>query len=329
MRSILLIIFRLIFLVQVLPTPAQAQDIKGASAKCVQFGFKENTKDHTECVKQVLQSAGSKMTPQSTSPLKPNVAQSQLQTEEEYWKYVNKIDNKEAFQAYVNKYPMGRYVELARAQLIRLSGSVDQQRRDTEALEKERANREDAQRQASEEVAKRATVEAALQRQRLATEAAQKQASDEIKKRLDAEAALERARVAKDFSQRQAPSSSSQTPTSVSGPSQMTYCVSTNRYYMGDSKLCPGAVTDQYQAPSSSSQTPTSVSGPSQMTYCVSTNRYYMGDSKLCPGAATDQYQATSNSSQTPTSVSGPSQMTYCASTNRYYMGDSKLCPGN
>jgi formylglycine-generating enzyme required for sulfatase activity len=98
--------------------PAYAQDVKGASAKCAQYGFKENTKDHAACVKQVLQSSGAKNLPKPNSV--PNAVQSDSVREDKFWETAIAIGNKEAIEAYLKGYPSGKYVGLANAQLLRL-----------------------------------------------------------------------------------------------------------------------------------------------------------------------------------------------------------------
>jgi tetratricopeptide (TPR) repeat protein len=104
-----------------LATLCPAQEIENASKKCVELGFTEKTKNHDECVKQYLRSVRSKSAGAPTAPAKPNSAvDPQLlkdrKIEDEYWAYTQKIDNWEAFQAYLDKYPKGRYIDIARTQ---------------------------------------------------------------------------------------------------------------------------------------------------------------------------------------------------------------------
>ena len=56
----------LVFSVLVVPLgPAQAQATETARKKCVEFGFKSNTTQHAECVRQFLQSTGAGNSPNS------------------------------------------------------------------------------------------------------------------------------------------------------------------------------------------------------------------------------------------------------------------------
>ena len=103
----------------------QAQDTTGARARCVQFGFKENTKDHEECVKQFLQASGSKQVLKPSSPTKPAAASltptvAEVQKEDKYWSDAKMIGNRAAFEAYLKLYPNGSYAELARAKVTQL-----------------------------------------------------------------------------------------------------------------------------------------------------------------------------------------------------------------
>lgn len=116
-RNIVIILF-----LALLRMPICAQDTNLVRMKCTQFGFKENTKDHDECIKQFLKASRSKVTTKPDAPIKPNAAPAspvftEAQLEEEYWRNIKKIDNKESYEAYLNKYPIGRFANLARAQL--------------------------------------------------------------------------------------------------------------------------------------------------------------------------------------------------------------------
>jgi hypothetical protein len=106
-----------------LAIPSYAQDVKGASAKCTEFGFKENTKSHEECVKQFLNSMGSAKTAPVKKPIStpPESASTDDQKEDDYWKEAKSVGNKEAFEAYLKFYPRGRYVGLANARITQLN----------------------------------------------------------------------------------------------------------------------------------------------------------------------------------------------------------------
>jgi formylglycine-generating enzyme required for sulfatase activity len=112
-----------------------AEDSVSANKKCVDFGFKQNTKDFDGCVKQVLQSSGSlKPVTKTVSPQ----ATSQSQLDEKFWDGAMAAGNKEGFQAYLNNYPKGRYAELARANLVRLNnGQNSQQNIPTEVAKRQ------------------------------------------------------------------------------------------------------------------------------------------------------------------------------------------------
>ena len=51
--------------------PGQAQDSSAASKKCVEFGFKPNTRAHAECVRQWLLASGAAKTPNKPTPSAP------------------------------------------------------------------------------------------------------------------------------------------------------------------------------------------------------------------------------------------------------------------
>ena len=193
MRRIVLVIFKVLAMsaaIFTLVAETHAESVGLANKSCIDFGFKQNTKDYDECVKQVLQSSGS-----SKPAAKPVVTQAptQSQLDEKFWDGALAAGNKEGFQAYLNSYPKGRYAELARANLLRLNeASKEQQRIAFEALEKERAANEASQKLAAE----------ALENERTAKEAAQKLAIEEARKRAVAEAALEKQRLVAEAIQR-------------------------------------------------------------------------------------------------------------------------------
>jgi formylglycine-generating enzyme required for sulfatase activity len=150
---------------------AHAQDADTARKKCVDFGFQPNTNQHAECVKQFLQSSGGTKAPPKAGKI---VAQpmNSTQLEEKFWDAAMSIGNRAAFEGYLQTYPKGRYVALARAGLERLSDTVAAQ---------QQALQEAAEKLATE----RAVFEAEqkLARERLAAEAAQKAAAAEAARR--------------------------------------------------------------------------------------------------------------------------------------------------
>ena len=50
---------------------------------------------------------------------RPSNMISDAQREDKYWSDVKAVGNKEAFEAYINAYPRGRYVNLAKANISR------------------------------------------------------------------------------------------------------------------------------------------------------------------------------------------------------------------
>ncbi|MEI7495493.1 MAG: hypothetical protein WCK66_04435, partial [Betaproteobacteria bacterium] len=117
----------LLVVVWSIPLLAQTRDSDVARAKCVEFGFKERTPSHDQCVKQFLQSTGSiKATEKTALPTKP--ALTEAQREDNYWKEAKAIGNNEAFEGYLAIYPNGRYISLARARLTKLKESSNAQR---------------------------------------------------------------------------------------------------------------------------------------------------------------------------------------------------------
>ena len=154
-------LFALVLFFQAMPI--HAQDVVAANKKCLDFGFQQKTKDYDECVKQVLQSFGA-----AKPSLKAATTQatSTSQLDEKFWDGAVAAGNREAFQAYLNSFPKGQYVELARANLVRLNNAADQQRLAGEAFERERLAKEAAQRQAADEAQKRAELEASIERDR-------------------------------------------------------------------------------------------------------------------------------------------------------------------
>jgi formylglycine-generating enzyme required for sulfatase activity len=150
---------------------ARAQEADVARKKCVDFGFQPNTNQHAECVKQFLQSSGGTKPPPKAGKIVGQPMNS-TQLEEKFWDAAVSIGNSSAFEGYLQTYPKGRYVALARAGLERLSASVAAQ---------QQALAEAAEKLATE----RAVFEAEqkLARERVAAEAAQKVAAAEAARR--------------------------------------------------------------------------------------------------------------------------------------------------
>ena len=137
-----------------------AQGNDEARKKCIEFGFKDKTPSHDICMKQFLQSTGSAKVPSKTEPSAAPLTPSAAQMEEKYWDAARAAGNREAFSAYLDSYPRGRYVGLARANMARLEGAASaQQQALAEAAEKlaaERAAFEAEQQLAGAEARKRA-----------------------------------------------------------------------------------------------------------------------------------------------------------------------------
>jgi formylglycine-generating enzyme required for sulfatase activity len=102
------------------------QNADMARKKCVGFGFKEKTVPHDECVKQFLQSSSSVKSAVKTAPT-ALVPSSPTQREDKFWDEVVATGNSEAFDAYLESYPKGRYAGLARAKLSKLNGLLPAQ----------------------------------------------------------------------------------------------------------------------------------------------------------------------------------------------------------
>ena len=109
----------------VLPSAARGQD--SVSQTCAQLGFKPGTKGHTDCVNQ-NSGAGSRVAPKPANPAPaakaPVVPElTAAQREDKFWDGVAGSGNKEAFEAYLNKYPAGQYATLAKANLLRIKAA--------------------------------------------------------------------------------------------------------------------------------------------------------------------------------------------------------------
>lgn len=178
---------------------AQSQDSEMAARnKCVEFGFKDKTASHENCVKQFLQSSGVAKAPSKPAPVVAP-AVSAMQREEKFWDGAMATGNREAFEAYLASYPKGIYAGLASANVARFnSAAIAQQLALAEAEQKLAAAEAEQKIAAAEAAQKLAAAEAeqklAAARAALilaAAEDAQKAAAaDAAKKLAAAEAAL-------------------------------------------------------------------------------------------------------------------------------------------
>jgi formylglycine-generating enzyme required for sulfatase activity len=113
---------------------AQAQVNDEARKKCVEFGFKDKTPSHDSCMKQFLQATGSQRPPSKPTP--------SAQMETKFWDAAMAAGNKEAFAAYLDSYPRGRYVGPAKINMARLeAATIEQQQSLADAAEKLAAER--------------------------------------------------------------------------------------------------------------------------------------------------------------------------------------------
>jgi formylglycine-generating enzyme required for sulfatase activity len=96
-----------------LSSPARAQ--AGVSQTCAQLGFKPGSRGHTDCVNQNSGVGSVKAAP------KP--ALTALQREEAFWADTKAVGNKVAFEAYLKRYPSGRYSGLAKANIERITST--------------------------------------------------------------------------------------------------------------------------------------------------------------------------------------------------------------
>ena len=118
--------------------------------------------------------------------------------EERFWEDAKAAGNQEAYEAYLESYPKGRYASLARANLARLNAAKAAAQKLAADAVAERANKAEQERRAAEE-AQKAAQRAASERLAAAEAAAKEQ------QRLAMEAqAKEQARVAAEAAQRQA-----------------------------------------------------------------------------------------------------------------------------
>ena len=112
--------------VAVLSSAARGQ--AGVSQTCAQLGFKLGTKGHTDCVNQNSGVGGNKAAPKPASPAPAPAAKAPVvpeltaaQREDKFWDDAKAAGNKEAYEAYLESYPAGRYAGLANANIARLT----------------------------------------------------------------------------------------------------------------------------------------------------------------------------------------------------------------
>ena len=104
---------------------AHAQE-SAVSKTCAQLGFKLGTKGHTDCVNQNSGTGGVKAAPKPASPAAKAPVVPELtaaQREDKFWDGVVASGNQEAFEAYLNQYPVGQYAGLAKANLSRIKAA--------------------------------------------------------------------------------------------------------------------------------------------------------------------------------------------------------------
>ena len=110
-----------------LPPIASAQ-VSGVSQSCAQLGFKPGSQGHTNCVNQNSGAGGNKAAPKpaAKAPVLVIPELTAAQREDKFWDDAKAIGNKEAYQGYLNSYPVGRYADLAKANLASLVAAVAQ-----------------------------------------------------------------------------------------------------------------------------------------------------------------------------------------------------------
>ena len=110
----------------ILPSTAIAQT-SSVSQSCAQLGFKPGSQGHTNCVNQNSGSAGggNKAAPKPAAKAPAAVAPelTAAQREDKFWDGVVASGNQEAFEAYLNQYPVGQYAGLAKANLSRIKAA--------------------------------------------------------------------------------------------------------------------------------------------------------------------------------------------------------------
>ena len=97
----------------------------GVSQTCAQLGFKPGTKGHTDCVNQ-NSGVGGRVAPKPANPAPAAKAPvvpviTAEQREDKFWDAAMAAGNKDGFEAYLERYPSGRYVSMAKVNIARLS----------------------------------------------------------------------------------------------------------------------------------------------------------------------------------------------------------------
>ena len=113
---------------------ASAQTTHFPRKKCLDVGFKAGTAEHEDCVRQYVKSSGGAVGSKPVSkqnsalPVAKGVplALTPAQREDKFWDDAQAAGNKAAYEAYLESYPAGRYVSLAKANIARLEAVVDQ-----------------------------------------------------------------------------------------------------------------------------------------------------------------------------------------------------------
>jgi formylglycine-generating enzyme required for sulfatase activity len=191
-------------LMMILSDSAWTQGTEMARKKCIEFGFKDKTPSHDNCMRQFLKSTGSAQAPSKPAAAVATSSPTAAQMEEKFWDAAMAAGNKEAFAAYLDSYSRGRYVGLARANVTRLEGAANaQQQVLAEAGEKLAAARtafEADQKLARERAAAEAEATQKLATERAALEAEKKAASQrealEVAQRLASARVTKRAQTA-------------------------------------------------------------------------------------------------------------------------------------
>jgi len=105
---------------------AISQDLQSIRKQCLDYGFKDRSVDFETCLNQLRKATSTTKTPspnkQPSTSVSPN---SDLQKEDKFWDEAKQIGNAEAFYAYIEIYPAGRYTGLARANIERIKSEID------------------------------------------------------------------------------------------------------------------------------------------------------------------------------------------------------------
>ena len=105
----------------IVPSTASAQE--SVSQTCANLGFKLGSRGHTDCVNL---NSGGRVAPKPANPAPAVKAPTVLvitaeQREDKFWDAATAAGNKEGFEAYLERYPSGRYVSMAKVNIARLS----------------------------------------------------------------------------------------------------------------------------------------------------------------------------------------------------------------